>query len=485
MLQKIIHQLKEEDYSLLQLQMKESKAGKCSALLTNYRNDKYTDQELIALLKVKPTAFFTLKSRLSKKVHYLLYRSTSETRTELAQNIAKINHLIYNTPRETSIQILKKIEEQLIKYDMPNELTILYKALKKLHRHTPKYWDYSKLYNKHVSYNLWHDKAEDFLSSFCGILSRYYLNRNEQEITKLFLLKKEMENVCKLYESHRLKVYKNILNIHFALFLSDVVQMDDDTSIEPILEESLEIVNAFAEDKEYKYLVHVINYLHFEFFHQQKEYKNACIFHDKIVDKTNLLLLLDHSCFASHFFISKIKYTVENLKRSDRGSQNHISEDDLNIENSANFILFNHYKAALAFYEYRYSDAIQILNKLLRETSFKENPFSEIETKLFLAMLYFFNNNKEHASLILRNTIRKINKENENERFHQAFHFIKLLRSMGKKRGLRTDKNNVILNQDFAIANSGKYGILKFLLVDDSSMLPIKPSEKKNKFYSN
>ena len=65
MLQKIIHQLNENEYSLLSLQMKESKAYKHLALLTSYREEKITDTDLILLFNIKPAAFRTLKSRLS------------------------------------------------------------------------------------------------------------------------------------------------------------------------------------------------------------------------------------------------------------------------------------------------------------------------------------------------------------------------------------------------------------------------------------
>ncbi len=474
MLQKIIHQLNEKDYSLLSLQMKESKADKFLSLLVKYRKEKTTDKELITILNVNPPAFYTLKSRLSEKVQFFLFKNTAETRIELIQNVSKIDQLVYNTPRETAIQILKKLEAELIKNDMPNELIVVYKALKKLHLHSAKHFDYSQLYNKHVAYNLAQDKAEDLLSSFCKTISEYYLSRNEIQLTSLILLKNEMENVCRLYKSHRLTIYKNILNIHFALFLSDAAKLHDETTIESMLAESTEILKNFEDDKVYKHLIQVINFLYFEYYYQLKLHKNALVYYDKISCKTEALLLLNHSCFASHFLISKIEYTVTGSKLPDFHLKNDILEDEPDPENIPNFILFVYHKTSIAFYEGRYSDAIQSLNKLLREISFKSIPFSEVEIKLFLAMLYFFNKDEEHASVILRNVTRKINEEKTSEKYKCVTPFLKLLKSLGKGQSDKKEEKTILLNNYYKAANIGQYRILESLVLNDEILSKIK-----------
>lgn len=474
MLQKIILQLNENDYTLLTLQMEESKADKYLALLTNYRSEKITDQELITLLDVKPSAFYTLKSRLSDKVQLFLYENATETRNKLIQNVAKIDHLVFNTPRETSIQILKKIEMELIVNDMPNELIIVYKALKKLHLHSQKHFDYSQLYNKHITHYLAQDKAEDLLSSFCKLLSEYYLSRDEQELNKLVLLRAEMEKICKRYQSHRLQTYKNILNIHFALFLPDEVKANDDITIESMLNETLEILITFGEDKVYKHLFQVINFLYFEYYHQLKLNKNTRIYYDKIVDSTGSLQLCDHSCFASHFLISKIEYSIENIEQSGFYSKNIIPEVEPDIKNVPSVILFNYSKATVAFYEERYSDALQILNKIVREISFKNSWFCELEIKLFLSMLYFFNKEEAHATVILKNLIRKINLEKENKKYYHASLFIKFLKSIGKRPRISKSENSAALYHHFNATNSGQYKILEFLTLNDEILAKIR-----------
>lgn len=474
MLQKVIHQLNEKDYSLLSLQMKESKADKFLSLLVNYRKENTTDKELISILNVNVSAFHTLKSRLSEKVQYFLFKNIAETRVELIQNVAKIDQLVYNTPRETAIQILKKLEAELIKNDMPNELIVVYKALKKLHLHSPKYFEYSQLYNKHVAYHLAQDSAEDLLSSFCKTLSEYYLSRNEIQLTSLVLLKKEMENVCRLYKSHRLKIYKNILDIHFNLFLPEAVQIHEETTIESMLAESHEILKTFEDDRVYKHLIQVINFLYFEYYYKLKLHKNALIYYDKISDKTEAMLLLNHSCFASHFLISKIEYTIAGSKHPNFHLKNDTLEDEPDPENIPNFILFTYHKTSIAFYEGLYPDAIQYLNKLLREISFKSIAFSEVEVKLFLAMLYLFNKDEEQAAAILRNVTRKINEEKTSEKYKCVTPFLKLLKSLGKGQSGKKDEKTISLNNYYKAANVGQYRILESIVLNDELLSKIK-----------
>src|SRR5690606_40857313 len=102
---------------------------------------------------------------------------------------------------------LNKLEKELLDYDLANELTVIYKSLKKLNINSPDYFQYSQLYNRHVAYMLAVDKAEDLLADYFKKYGDYMLNGGEVEKLGLSLLMKEMQNVGKLYESHRLYVY--------------------------------------------------------------------------------------------------------------------------------------------------------------------------------------------------------------------------------------------------------------------------------------
>ena len=164
-LNKIVLQLTPDDYLNFSNQLKENRADKFLILLNHFRDDStISEAELLVKLDVKQAAYYTLKSRLLDKIQEFLYKNTADTRVELLQNVANIDHLVYQTQPDTAISILKKLEKELLEHDMPSELIIVYKALKKLHIHSDKYYEYLQLYNRHVAFNLAQDKAEEVFS---------------------------------------------------------------------------------------------------------------------------------------------------------------------------------------------------------------------------------------------------------------------------------------------------------------------------------
>ena len=104
---------------------------------------------------------------------------------------------------------MKKLEKELLDYDLANELTVIYKSLKKLNINSPDYFQYSQLYNRHVAYMLAVDKAEDLLADYFKKYGDYMLNAGETEKLGLVLLMKKWPERCQLYESHRLYVYQS------------------------------------------------------------------------------------------------------------------------------------------------------------------------------------------------------------------------------------------------------------------------------------
>ena len=467
-LQKIIQQLDKKNYSILAKQLKEHKADKFMFLLSSYRQKPEKDNELYNKMDITPAAFYTLKSRLTIKVQEFLYKSTSDTRVELLQNVANIEHLVYKTPRETAIGILKKLENELINADMPNELIIVYRALKKLHVHSQKYYEYSALYNKSVAFNLGQDKAEDLLCSFCKTLSLYYLNRNNQLLDILVLYKREMQNICKLYESHHLHVYKNILDIHFALFSPVKKEMKNDETIENMLKETLSIIESHTQHPTYIHFVQIIDFLYFEYYHQLKLYKNASVYHEKIADNIQAVLLYNHSSFTSHFLISTIEFAIANQNENNLYTESDLQNYEANIEDKSSYILFNYYKASTEFYSNHYPETIKTLTKLLNEINFIDNPFIEIETKLFLALLYILNGMPVPAENIFRSISRKMAVEKDDIKYRLSFAFTKILKVALSSKNKTKYEKLVELNEHFNAINTGRYRVLEFIKLDET-----------------
>jgi hypothetical protein len=472
-LQKIIHQLSPADFNNFSEQLKATKADKFLLLLNHYRNGggSETDEIILNKLEMKQAAFYTLKSRLFDKVQELLYKNTSDTRIELLLNTANIEHLVYKTPRETAIGILKKLEAELLEHDMPNELINVYKALKKLHIHSEKYYDYLQLYNRYVAFNLAQDKAEEILSLFCKTLGDYKLSRNEETLNLLFLYKKEMTNVCRLYQSHHLHIYKNILFIHFALFCPIENEMDTDPTVEEMLKESTSIIDSHSEDRIYKHFKLVFDFLHFEYYHQLNLHKNASKYFENITEDSECLLLLNHSSFVYHYLISKIEYFHFDKIENKLINEEEISIHEPNIHDTSSYTIYHFYKASAEFYAEKYSAAIQTLNKLINEISYKNQPFAEIEIKSFLTLLNIICERHDQAEIIIRSISRKIINEDNPVKYHNANKFLKLLKTSVSPKDNEKKEKIFELNASFESSNTGKYAFLKAIKLDEKNIL--------------
>jgi hypothetical protein len=471
-IEKIVAQLNEKDYALLCEQFRQTKADKYLMLINFYRGNPPADKEIQESLDIKPAAFYTLKSRLFDKIQEFLYKSTSDHRIELLQNVANIEYLLFKTPRETAVGIIQKLEAELIRNDMPNELIAVYKALKKLHVYSPKYYDYQQLYNKQVAYFLAQDKAEEVLSFYCKTLCEFYVTRDQKLIDILVLYRREIQNLSNIHQSHRLTIYKNILNIHFALFTPIPLEMKDDPTVEDLLKESYAILETNTEDRSYIHLIFAIHFLSFEYYHQLKLYKNAMMYYDKIVDENVSILLYDHSCFSIHFLISKLELNLQN------NTINEVDEEaapvlELTPENITEYIVFIHYKAAVLFYKEKYSEAGQLLNNLINEVSFKNMLHAEIETKLFLTLLLLLAEKTDQAEIVLRSLTRKMAEENDESKFQIAQQYVKLLKlAIANKTPGKPEKLKEAYQLLTAI-NTGTYATLPYVRISDAHLKKI------------
>lgn len=471
-IEKIISQLNEKDFSLLSEQFIQSKADKYLLLLKIYREGKLTEKEIFTQLNIKSAAFYTLKSRLYDKVQEFLYKSTTDNRIDLLQNVANIEYLIYKTPKETAIGILKKLEAELLKNDMPNELIIVYKALKKLNIYSAKYYEYDQLYNRYVAYYLAQDKAEVALSAFCITLINYYTTRDAKLLDILALYKKEMQNICRIHQSHRLTVYKNILNIQFALFSPIPKEMTEDSTVEDMLKETYSIIEEHPDDRSYIHLINVINFLSFEYYHQLKLFKNASTYYEKIADDNTSILLYNHTCFSIHFLISKIEWSyIGNTISELNENEEFIYEPE--ESNLAELIIFRQYKAAVYFYKNKIQEGVQTLNNLINEVSFKDTLHSEIETKLFLILLLLLVGKHDQAEIALRSISRKIADEDNEIKHHSALLYIKLFKTaLANKTSGKLEKL-IDIQQLLLATNGGPYKILSFVNISNEHLVTL------------
>jgi uncharacterized protein (UPF0297 family) len=461
--------MKDESFIALSSQLKDSKADKFHTLLIHFRENNLSEEEISEKLNVNANAYYTLKSRLYNKIQEFLTSTLSGPKADLIKNVANIPNLIFDTPRDTAMAVLAKLEKDLVEYDMPYELTNVYNALKKLHIHSPKYYEYTQLYNKHVAYTIALDKAEDLLANFHKTLGEYYASRNKTLLEVLWLIKKEMEHLCRLYESHHLTVYGNILNISFALFVPLPEAVENDDPVEDILAATDEILRNYPKDVTYQHLVTAFNFLSFEYYHHLKLHKKEVQFFEAVNSRLSSFMLYNFCTFTSRFLVSKMeRYNTLNdelkLYEENKQLQNEYVPDTSDIPNYVNYVK---YLAAGAFHAKKYSEAVTLLNGLLNDISFKNYSHSEIEVKLLLALSYSMLNKYDPAHSLVRSASRKIREMEDAEVYENATVFIKMLSLQMDSNSKSAEEKLVNLRNKFLLLNQGPSRMLEYLKLSD------------------
>ncbi|MBK5277525.1 MAG: hypothetical protein JJE09_01555, partial [Bacteroidia bacterium] len=266
-LKNIVKQLSEKDFKVIYDSLIESNAEKSGYLLKALRERQLSDSKIMIELDVNANAYYTLRSRLNQKIEEHLLQQMESPRTDILRKVASLNEVLFTQKRTISIATLRKLEKELIDYDLSNELTIVYKSLKKIHINSPDYFNYSQLYNRHVAYTLAVDKSEDLLADYFKKFGSYLLTTDEAEKLGLSLLVKEMQNVARLYESHRLYVFQSCMLIFHRLFVEhDDNMQHEGESIEDIFEHVQKIFETYALDPVYYHLNLVFEFLKLEYY---------------------------------------------------------------------------------------------------------------------------------------------------------------------------------------------------------------------------
>ncbi|MBI2271483.1 MAG: hypothetical protein HYU69_14155 [Bacteroidetes bacterium] len=473
-LKDMILQLKEEDYDQVSKKLASTKADKFLFLFTLMRENKLNDDDIATQLAVNQSAYYTLKSRLYDKVQEFLASNLEGSRADLLHTVSTIPNLVYNTPREQAIVILKKLEEDLIKHDLPHELRGVYGALKKLHLHSQKYYEYSQQYNKHLAYTASLDKGEDLIADFHKTLGEYYLSKDIALTDILVIIKKEMAALAELYRSHHLAIYKNIINISFAIFVTRPDAVKDDEPIEDMLDYIEKTLLLYDKDITYKYLLNIHNFLKFEYYMHLKQYKKAKVYYEQVNDSLPSFMLCSFCCFTSRFLLSALEYRIHDQSEKAMVEENakifeSYKPDTDDIPNYVNFVKSQAICALLSGNE---QEAISQLQKLLNNISTRNFSHTEVELKLLLTYAYILANKDETAFTYLKNVTRKIRELNESGEYEQVQIFSKMLQLLLSSKALKDNSLEKLLKlrNQFRLNNEGRTRMLEYLPMDDASI---------------
>lgn len=391
-LKNIIKQLSDQDYEAIYEQLLESSADKSAYLLKSMREKQQSDNKIMEELGVNTNAYYTLRSRLNQKIEEYLLQQMENPRTDILKKVANINEIIFTKKKAIAIATLKKLEKELLDYDLSNELMIVYKSLKKLHINSADYFNYSQLYNKHVAFTLAVDKAEELLAEYFKKYGNYTLLGEDTSKLELSLLTKEMNNVSNLYKSHRMYVYQSCLNIFHRLFVESEEGMQEDLEpIEDILHNVQNIFEGYHLDSIYYHLKIVFEFLKLEYYSHYRVYRKAENFYEEVNDScASLLTNYTLYTYPAQFLITKILRnirmgTVMEMYEENEGIFHDYEPDKNDIPN---YITYVTYRALCCYYAKKYEEAAKWINNLLNEISLKKYPNAQLEIKVLLALQY-------------------------------------------------------------------------------------------------
>lgn len=392
-LKNIVNQLSEKDYNVIYDSLIESNAEKSGYLLKFLRESQSSDAKIMEELEVNTNAYYTLRSRLNQKIEEYLLQQMESPRTDILKKVANINEIIFTKKKTISIATLKKLEKSLLDYDLSNELTVVYKTLKKLHIHSEEHFNYKQLYNKHVAYMLTIDKAEDMLAEYFKKYGSYFLSGQETEKLELILMKREMDNLMNTYDSHRLFIYQSALTIFHRLF---VEQESFDTTveeepIEDIIDRVERIFESYYLDSIYYHLKKVFEFLKFEYYNHYRVYRKAEKFYEDINDNCSNLIS-NYGLFTNpaQFLLTKLERNLRNGTESELYQENLelFNEFEYDTKDISTHVTYITYRALSCYYAEKYDLASQWINNLLNEVSLKKYPLALLELKIILALQY-------------------------------------------------------------------------------------------------
>lgn len=391
-LKNIVKQLSDRDYQTIYDQLVQSNAEKSAYLLRGFRERQLSDSKIMTELELQPNAFYTMRSRLSQKIEDYLVEQMESPRTDILKKVANLNEVLFTKKRTLSIATLKKMEKELQDYDLASELTVVYKSLKKMHINSPDYFQYSQLYNRHVAYMLAVDKADDLLADYFKKYGNYYLTGDETDRMGLTLMLREMQNIARLYESHRLFVYESMMLVFHRLFVEREENLQsDEASIEDIFSRVQKTFESYPLDPVYYHLNLVFEFLKLEYYNHYKVYKQSEKYFEEVNDAVaNLMMNYPYYTFSAQFLVSKLQRHLRLGSEKDLFVENEnlfedIENDPLDVPRH---VIYMVYRALSACYVDQYEEAARLLNNLLNDVSFKRYPLAQLEVKALLAVVY-------------------------------------------------------------------------------------------------
>ncbi len=468
-LKNIIKQLSNEDYIAIHDNLIFGGAEKSAQLLKFMREKQLSDTKIMEALDVNTNAYYTLRSRLNQKIEEHLLQQMENPRTDLLKKVSNISEIVYTKKRAIAVATLKKLEKELIDYDLSNELTMIYKLLKRLNINHEDHFYYKQLYNRHIAYMLALDKAEDLLADYFRKYGNFFLTSDESIKFELMLLFKEIINVGKLYQSHRLYVYQSAIYVFHRLFVDENEDLgEEEEPIEDVLLNVEKIFETYYLDSNYYHLKIVFEYLKLEYYTHYKVYKKAEKYFEDVNNNIGILIS-NYSLFTfpPQALLTKLSRSLRlDIERELYDENKKLFDDlELDVNDLPKTIIYQVYRALCCFYVDKYDEASKWLNKLLNEVSFKKYPLALVEVKLLLLLQYCIMDDFDLFNQLLSSIQRQL-RALEKENLEQTNNFIKLLKvSLNESGKVKASKLKSISTRIYG--DDANFSLLNYIKIDD------------------
>ncbi len=213
------------------------------------------------------------------------------------------------------------------------------------------------------------DKAEDLLAEYFKKYGSYYLSNDETERLGLSLLMKEMQNVARIYESHRLYVYQSCMLVFHRLFVEPDDNLQSDTeSIEDIFAHVQKIFDTYNLDPLYYHLNLIFEFLKIEYYNYYKVFRSVEKYFEEVNDAaTNLLTNYPFYTFSPRFLLTKLDRHLRLGTEKEIYEENQSLFEDIetDIQDVPKHTIFVIYRAIGCYYIGKYEEAAKLINNLL------------------------------------------------------------------------------------------------------------------------
>ncbi|MFM2136552.1 MAG: hypothetical protein RL021_1952 [Bacteroidota bacterium] len=471
-LNKTIKKLSDTEYQELLSAVAGRKNNKPFVVLEAARKHNYNEGQMMEMLGVTPSTYYTLKSRLNERIAEYLSRNVNNPISVLKEKVAMVPAMLFSNDRSVAIRSLKNLEKQLIEYDLSNELIVVYKALARLSMYNGDYDYYEKEYNRHVAYSLAVVKAEDLFYEFVKRAGSYRLSHDERDFESVQAILRELTNISELYHGHRLFVLNNVVRIYFlTLFTSRKENLQAlEIEVDSILQKMNQYFEKFELDTFYQSIKFLVDYIYFEYYQRSGNQVRADHYYSKINQGVpDIASKPVFSFYVTEYLNSKVERFLVNQNID---SLSDISADlensfDTTVDEPYPFISFRQYQSIVKFYQADFSGAAKVINNMRNDLSMKKFIYSDIESKLFQALQYCFMGEDGLCNQLIQSVKRQI--PDDDRRYDPANMMIKLLKAATKPEEFRKKVRKItdIYDQFRALAH-GKESILWFVKLDES-----------------